>query len=92
MIRTAIILVLLFGAILWLPWWVQFVLLLVAIVVTPYRLALFVPAAFADALYAPGGVSIAHVKYTLITAVLLILYWIIMTKTRIGEMYAMEKK
>jgi len=92
MIRTAIAVVLLFGAIIWLPLWVQIGLLVIAVVVVPYQLVLFVPAAFADALYAPGGISITHLKYTLMTAVLMILYWAIMTKTRITEVYAMEKK
>ena len=92
MIRTAIAIVLLCAAIIWLPLWVQIGLLVVAVIVVPYQLALFIPAAFADALYAPGGISIAHLKYTILTAVLIILYWVIMNKTRIGEMYAVEKK
>ena len=91
MIRTAIAIVLLLAAIVWLPFWVQVVLFVVAIVLVPYRLALFIPAAVADALYAPGGISLSHVKYTVLVAVGMIVYWALMTKTRVGEFYAVEK-
>lgn len=91
MIRTAIAVVVLLGAIVWLPLWLQLLLLLGAVIVVPYKLTLFVPAVFADALYAPGVVSVAHLKYTLITALLLVLYWILITKTRINEIYAVQK-
>ena len=80
------------AAIVWLPLWVQIVLIVAAVAVLPYRAAVFIPAAFADALYAPGTVSIMNLKYTLLTAVALLLYWTITTKTRVGELYAVEKK
>jgi len=92
MIRTGLIVLGLLAAIVWLPFWVQAVLFVVGTIIAPYRLALFVPAVFADALYAPGTGSLMVAHYTIGVAVLLVVHWILIKKTRVGELYAMEKK
>ncbi len=92
MIRTFLAIVGISAAILWLPLWVQLALLALGVIVLPYRLALFIPAVFADALYAPGGVSLVNMKYTLITAALILAHWVIVHKTRVKDIYAVETK
>ncbi len=87
MFRTILIVIGLIAAVLWLPLWVQLILLSVALFVTPYRLGLFVPAIISDVLYAPTS-SILHFKMTAIVACLLVVWWIIMHRTRLGERYA----
>lgn len=87
MIRTILIVIGLIVAVLWLPFWVQLILFCLAILITPYRLLLFVPAVFADVLYAPRP-SLVYCKMTILVAVLLIIWWIVMNKTRLGERYA----
>ncbi|MFZ4500302.1 MAG: hypothetical protein ACOYMZ_02250 [Minisyncoccia bacterium] len=90
MIRTTLAIAVILAAILWLPLWVQLVLFGLSVVVLPYRLLLFIPAAFADALYAPVGISIPGLKYTLVVAGLIILQWVIVNKTRVKDFYAVE--
>lgn len=92
MIRTAVFVVLLCGAIIWLPVWLQLVGFVVGTIFTPYRLTLFIPAILADTLYAPTMSGVFFLQYTLIVTLLLIVHWVISTKTRIGEVYAVEKK
>ncbi len=90
MIRTALAIAVIFAAILWLPLWVQLALFVLAVSMFPYRLALFIPAAVADALYAPVGISIPGLKYTLVVAALIIMHWVIVNKTRVKDFYAVE--
>ncbi|HEY0979991.1 MAG TPA: hypothetical protein VGE18_01125 [Candidatus Paceibacterota bacterium] len=92
MIRTILAIAGIFAAILWLPLWAQLALFAVGVIVLPHRLALFIPAAFADALYAPAGISIAGLKYTLVVAALIIVHWVIVHKTRVKDFYAVEAK
>lgn len=85
MIRTISAVVVLCAAILWIPLGFQVALFCLAVIVVPYRLALFVPAVMADALYAPTGVwAVGHFKMTILVALLLVLQWFISTHTRIG--------
>ena len=92
MIRTTLAIVAMLAAILWLPLWVQLALFALGVLVLPHRLALFIPAAVADAVYAPAGVSIAGLKYTLVVAALVIVHWVIVHKTRVKDFYAVEAK
>lgn len=90
MFRTILAIVVIVAAILWLPLWVQLTLFIIAVVLIPYRLGLFIPAAFGDALYAPHGISLTELKYTFVTAALIIVYWLIVHKTRVKDIYAVE--
>lgn len=88
MIRTIVTLLVLFAAVLWFPLWVQLALMVAALFVLPQRLFLLFPAVFADAYYGPARViSFGTFRMTAIALVLLIIFWLIMTKTRLGEMY-----
>lgn len=87
MIKTIIAVIVLIAAVLWMPLWVQLILFCVAVLLVQYRLALFMPAILADVLYAPQP-SIIYCKMTVLVAALVILWWFVMTKTRIGERYA----
>lgn len=85
MIRTISILFVLLAAVLWLPVWVQIVLFACAVVVVVrYRFALLVPAIIADALYAPT-VSLLHLKLTVVVGVMIGLWYLLVTQTRLGE-------
>lgn len=84
MIRTISILFVLLAAVLWLPVWVQIVLFACAVVVVRYRFALLVPAIIADALYAPT-VSLLHLKLTVVVGVMIGLWYLLVTQTRLGE-------
>jgi hypothetical protein len=92
MIRALISIAIAICAIFWLPLWAQFAIFGILIIITPYRFLLLLPAIVADALYAPSGTSITHAKYTIFVFVLLLLWWVITTKTRLREVYVLEKK
>lgn len=90
MLRTIFAITFITAALLWLPLWVQLALFIIAAVFIPYRLALFIPAAFGDALYAPHGISLTELKYTFVTMALIIVHWLIIHKTRVKDIYAVE--
>lgn len=87
MIRTILITIGLVAAVLWLPLWVQIVLFCVGLLVVRYRLTLFIPAILADVLYAPQP-SLIFCKMTVLVTTLLVIWWILIHKTRLGERYA----
>lgn len=84
MIRTAITVVLLCIATLFLPLPLQLLLYVVAVATIPHRAALFIPAVLSDAFY--GTAAIGAVRMTLFVAGLLAAYWFLFYKTRFGEM------
>jgi hypothetical protein len=90
--KTILAVAVLVAATLWVPLWVQLALYGVAVVFTPYRLALFIPAAIADALYAPGTMwQLGSHWYVLFVGALLVVHWIVVHKTRIGQLaYGVE--
>lgn len=92
MIRTAIVTLALVVAVLYLPLWLQLALFVVAVFVVSHRLALFIPAIVADALYAPtASFGLHSVAMTALVAVLLALRWALIHKTRFGTMlYGLE--
>ncbi len=88
MIRTLVGVIAMIAAVLWCPLWFQFVLLLAGILVLRYRLLLLIPAIVADVLYAPSDtLSIAHLKLTMITGVMLLVWYAVMHETRIAHLY-----
>lgn len=93
MIRTIGAVVVLLGAVLFLPLWVQGVLFVVALIVVKHKSALVIPAIVADVLYRPGGWSIGHSMTTLVVLGAIFLYWFLVTRTRIESVvYGVAKK
>ena len=90
MARLCIYIVVLIGGVIFLPVWVQLLLFALAVIlVGRYRLGLFIPALFADVLYAPNSHFIlSNFKMTLIISGLLLIYSIVVTRTRIRTLYA----
>jgi hypothetical protein len=84
MIRTIAAVIVLLGAILWSPVWVQLILFACAIVLVRYRAVLLIPAIVSDVLYAPTP-SLAHMKCTLVVAAMIGVWYLLMTQTRLGE-------
>jgi hypothetical protein len=85
-IRTVIAILVLFVVVTFLPWWFQLPLFLLAVLFVPYRVALYVPALYADILYAPTHtLSVMHLLMTLILTGFIILRWFIATKTRLAN-------
>lgn len=83
MIRTLLGVGALIATVLWLPLWFQLMLFVVGILVLPYRLLLLIPAVVADVVYAPEyTLGIAHLKMTLIVALLLLVQYVVVTHTR----------
>lgn len=93
MIRTIVVVVILFLATLFLPFWAQIALYLFAIVITPHRAWLLLPALFADAWYSPvRSFSIYNNKTVLLVLAMLIIYFFIIRNTRVTQTYGLEKK
>lgn len=89
---TVLAITVLIAMVLYMPWWVQGIAFVIAVVIVPYRLSVLVPALIADAWYAPDpALSFSMLKTTLFVSVVLVIYWIIMTQTRVRHVYAMEK-
>lgn len=89
MIRATVALLTIISAVIWLPVWAQLGLFVVAILLVKYRLVMLIPAIFADALYAPTvHLSIFNFKMTIFVLTLLLIYWLVITQTRIGVLYA----
>lgn len=85
MIRTGITVIALSVAILWCPLWLQLVLFACGVWFFRYRILFLVPAIIADVLYAPtNGFSFHNLKTTLVVTGMLILWYVIMTQTRIN--------
>lgn len=93
MVRILIALLVLFVAMLYTPLWLQIALYIVAVIITPHRILLLIPAVFADVYYAPTeALSLYNLKTTLFVGGLLVVHFIIMTKTRVGLLYGVSKK
>lgn len=91
MIRTILVVSVLVASVLWLPLWLQAILFVLGIVATRYYGAILIPAIIADVLYAPDTLlGFAQLKMTLITSLCIGLYWIALTKTRLGEQYGRQ--
>ena len=92
MIKTGIALIVLIVATIWLPVWAQIALYIIAVILVRHRLLIFIPAVFADTLYTPTTIwHLSAHRYVILVAVLLIGFYLVITKTRIGQLYAMEK-
>ncbi len=86
MIRTILAVIACTAAVLWLPVWVQIGVFVAVVFFARYRLALLIPAVYADVLYAPTH-SFKYFTMTFITLAMLIAWFLISTKTRMGEAY-----
>lgn len=92
MIRTIVGCFLICISIIWLPVWVQIVFFIAGVMTLRYRFVLLVPAMLADALYAPATVSLWAMKYTIGVLVLLGVWWVLLSYTRLKDFYDVEKK
>jgi hypothetical protein len=92
MIRTIIGVIILIGAVLWLPIWIQLALFAVAVVLLQYRYAVLIPAIMGDALYAPTPhfFNLANHWLTLIVLAMLAVYWYALKKLRVQHAYGLE--
>jgi hypothetical protein len=93
MLRTLAAIVIIFCATFFLPFWVQIGLYVIAIILVQYRAFLLVPALFADAWYSPiRDISPANNKTALLVLIMIVVYLLILSKTRITEKYGLPKK
>lgn len=93
MIRTISVVVLLLIAVVAIPLWAQIVVFIVALLTIPYKLALFIPAVFADVVYAPTKtLALQNSTMTIFVALTLLIYWLVMTQTRVAHVYGLETK
>ncbi|MBP6857599.1 MAG: hypothetical protein KBC11_00160 [Candidatus Pacebacteria bacterium] len=93
MIRTIFYLVILFGATLFLPFWIQITLYLIGFFIIKHKVSMLAPALFADIWYAPSDtISLGNYKTFLIILGFLIIYFLISKTTRVREKYDFEKK
>lgn len=93
MAKTIAALLMLIFAILYLPFWVQIALFVLAVAFIPFKIALVIPALFADAWYAPErSLSLSDNRMLLIVLGLLLVYQLLIKTTRIGLFYGVEKK
>ena len=93
MIQTAIYVFLLIVAVIAVPLWAQLVIFAVTMLFIPERIALLIPAVFADVLYSPTRtLSPENLKMTIFTIIILIAYWLVITQTRVSHVYGLETK
>lgn len=93
MIRTTFAIVIIFLATFFLPFWAQIILYVLAIILVQYRAFLLVPALFADAWYSPvRDISPINNKTALLVLVMIVVYLLIIRRTRISERYGLPKK
>lgn len=86
MIRTIVAVILIFLATFLLPFWVQLILYVVAIIFVENRVLLLLPALFADAWYSPSrSFDPMNNKTVLLVAVMIIIYLVIIRRTRIAQ-------
>jgi len=91
--RTVLTLLAICIATLYCPIWVQLAIYGSALfLMRKHRLLLLLPAVMSDAYYAPTvGIGFDTAKMTLTVSVLLIIFWLVTTKTRVREWYGVEK-
>ena len=93
MVRTILLVLVLCAAVLFVPLWCQLVFFAVALFVTPYRIALLIPAFLADAWYTPThSVGIASNMMVVGALVAIGLFEVLVRTTRISQYYGLEKK
>lgn len=88
MLRTILIVAGLFVAIFWLPIWLQLICFVLAVIFAKHRLVVLLPAIMSDALYSPNtSFALSNLKTTIYVVLMLIVFWIIINKTRIKILY-----
>ena len=92
--RTLLAVLGLCAAVLFAPLWVQILLLMISVVIAPYRIALLIPAVLSDVLYRPQDeIALRYSFSTLFVVGVLVVYWLIITKTRVTTIvHGLEKK
>lgn len=92
MVRTIAGLIILIGAVVWLPIWVQVAFFAAAIILLPYQYVVLIPAVIGDALYAPNGriFTLSNHWLLIIVGAMLIIYWYSMKKMRVQRVYGLE--
>ncbi len=94
MIRTIVATFFLCLAVLFTAWWVQIILFVIALFLVKYKVALIIPAVLSDVLYGPSSSwSFGESVATLFVLGSLLVYWFLITKTRLMTIiYGVEKK
>ena len=93
MVRTILAVITLFCAALFLPFWLQVALYVVAIIFVRHRAFLLLPALLSDTWYAPvRSFTVSNNKTFLLVSVMILVYLLIIRTTRISERYGLEKK
>jgi hypothetical protein len=92
MIRSVLFTLVVVCAALWLPWWVSATLFILGIIVMKYPIALIVPAAVTDWVFAAHETGIHNFFHNhamlCIVAALLVIRYSILAKTRVGILYS----
>lgn len=93
MIRSLGVIFFIFIAVLFLPFWLQAILYVLAILLIRYKVLLLLPAMFSDLWYAPSSrLDLANFKTTILVASLLLLYVLIIKNTRLLQNNGLAKK
>lgn len=93
MLRALLFLAFIVVATIFLPFWLQAILYVLALFVIPNKIFLILPAIIADAWYSPVRTfSFENNKTTLFVIALLFVYFLIVNNTRISQKYGLEKK
>jgi hypothetical protein len=93
MIRTLLFLICVVFATIFLPFWFQAILYVLALFFVPKKIFIILPAIIADAWYSPvRDFSFENNKTTVFVIGILIFYFLIINNTRISQRYGLEKK
>lgn len=93
MFRALVAILILICAILWLPFWLQIVIFAVAIILVRLRLLLILPAILADLIYAPThNLSFVNFRVSLLIIAMIVLWQVLISQTRLADLYVLEKK
>mgnify|MGYP003494592343 CR=1 FL=1 len=93
MIRSLGITLFIFVSALFLPFWFQAILYILAILMIRYKVLVLLPAVFSDIWYSSyGGVGLSDFKTTILVLVGLGIYLLIIKNTRLLQNNGLEKK
>lgn len=87
-VKTILSLCILCLLVLFAPLWIQLVGFLLACIFMHFRLLLLIPALVGDIVYAPTtAFSLSHYILTLSVIGMLLVWWIVVTRTRVKVLY-----
>jgi hypothetical protein len=93
MIRSLGIIIFLFFSVLFLPFWFQAILYILAILTIRHKVLVLLPAVFSDIWYAPyEDFTFSNLKTTIFVLVALGIYLLIIKNTRLLQNNGLEKK